>query len=439
MAINIPIISSLDPKGFERTKREFKQLEGVSAKSAYAIKKAAIPAAAALGAIAAGAVSAAKAALADADAQQRLAGQLQRSVKATDAQIAANEEWIATQGKLLGYTDDELRPSIASLSRVTGSLTKAQQAATLAMDISAAKGVELGTVTKALEKAYGGNYKAIGLIAPELRTMIKEGASLKEIMTQLGNTFGGAAAEQANTAQGKFKRLAISLDETKESIGEGLLPIVEAALPMLQKFADWAAANPETFKIVAAAIAAVAVAIMAVNTAMALNPFSAIAAGVALLVVGLTVAYKKFEGFRKVVNTVANFVLGYFETIINGWIMVINGIIKGYNKIPGLGDIGLLESVTLPRIRSGGPGFDTEGMSGSRIVAMAAGGIVTAPQMALIGEAGPEAVIPLDRMSEFAPRGGVNIHITTGVGDPVAIGREVSKVLSQYDRRNGGR
>jgi len=439
MAINIPIISSLDPKGFERTKREFQQLEGVSAKSAYAIKKAAIPAAAALGAVAASAVSAAKAALADAEAQQRLAGQLQRTLKLTDAQIAANEEWIATQGQLLGYTDDELRPAIAALARVTGSLTKAQQAATLAMDISAAKGVELSTVTKALEKAYGGNLTALGRIAPELRQMIKDGASTEEVMKRLGNTFGGAAAEQANTAQGKFKRLAISLDETKESIGEGLLPIIEAALPILQKFGDWAANNPETFRIVAAAIAAVAVSIMAVNAAMALNPFTAIAAGIALLVVGLTVAYKKFEGFRKVVNTVANFVLAYFEMIINGWIMVINGIIRGYNLIPTLPDIQTLSSVTLPRIRSGGPGFDTEGMSASRVVAMATGGIVTAPQMALIGEAGPEAVIPLDRMSEFAPRGGINIHVNTGVGDPVAIGREVSNVLRQYDRRNGGR
>jgi len=436
VAINIPIISSLDPKGFERTKREFKSLEGVSAKSAYAIKKAAVPATAALGALAAGAVAAAKAAVDDAAAQQRLAGQLERTVNATDAQIAANEEWIATQGKLLGVTDDELRPAIAALTRVTGSISKAQKAAALAMDISAAKGTDLATTTKALERAYAGNFKALTMIAPELKTMIKDGATTQEVMAKLSNTFGGAAAEQANTAQGKFKRLAVSLDETKESIGEGLLPIVEAALPVLQKFADWASENPETFKLVAAAIAAVAVSIMAVNAAMALNPFTAIAAGIALLVVGLTAAYQKFEGFRKVVNTVANFVLGYFETIINGWIMVINGIIRGYNLIPGLPDIGTLGNVTLPRIRSGGP--DTEGLSASRVTAMATGGVVTAPTLALIGEAGPEAVVPLDRY-DMPNRGGVNIHITTGVGDPVAIGREVSNALRAYDRRNGGR
>lgn len=39
MAINIPIISSLDSKGFDKAIAEFKSLEGASAKTAFALKK----------------------------------------------------------------------------------------------------------------------------------------------------------------------------------------------------------------------------------------------------------------------------------------------------------------------------------------------------------------------------------------------------------------
>jgi hypothetical protein len=173
--LSIPIVSSFDNKGIRSAVREFKQLETVGQKAQFALKKAAIPAAAAFTAVAAGLFDATKAAMADDAAQKALARQIRRSTKATDAQIAANEDWIKTQGQLLGVTDDELRPALAGLARVTGSVTKAQKATRLAMDIAAAKGVSLNTVTKALEKAYGGNYKALGLLAPELRGMIKEG------------------------------------------------------------------------------------------------------------------------------------------------------------------------------------------------------------------------------------------------------------------------
>jgi hypothetical protein len=72
---------------------------------------------------------------------------------------------------------------------------------------------------------------------------------------------------------------------------------------------------------------------------------------------------------------------------------------------------------------------------------MAEGGIVTSPTLALIGEGGEsEAVIPLSKLAQMGYGGsGVNITVQTGVGDPVAIGREVAKVMDAYSRRSGTR
>jgi hypothetical protein len=63
---------------------------------------------------------------------------------------------------------------------------------------------------------------------------------------------------------------------------------------------------------------------------------------------------------------------------------------------------------------------------------LAAGGIVTGPTLAMIGEAGPEAVIPLDRMSQMGG-GGTTVNINVNGGDPNA----VVQALRTYMRQNG--
>ena len=240
MTIAIPIITEFNGKGISSAIKEFKNLETNGEKAQFAIQKAALPAAAALAGLTAALGSAVKGAIEDAAAQDKLAEQIRRTTGATDEQISANENWISTQGKLLGVTDDELRPALGGLVRATGDITKAQQLASAAMDISSAKGLSLETVTKSLEKAYGGNFTALAKLSPELRQMIKDGASLDEVMEAMSKTFGGAASDAAETTAGKFKRMKVALDETKESIGAALMPAVEAILPLLQSFATWA-------------------------------------------------------------------------------------------------------------------------------------------------------------------------------------------------------
>ena len=68
---------------------------------------------------------------------------------------------------------------------------------------------------------------------------------------------------------------------------------------------------------------------------------------------------------------------------------------------------------------------------------MANGGIVTGPTLAMIGEAGPEAVIPLSRGAQYgvgpAGSGGPVVNITVTSADP----QEVVKALQRYTRNFG--
>lgn len=94
---------------------------------------------------------------------------------------------------------------------------------------------------------------------------------------------------------------------------------------------------------------------------------------------------------------------------------------------------------TLGKIHFQIPGW-VPGLGGKewKMPQLARGGIVTRPTMALIGEAGPEAVVPLHGSRGLG--GNVyNINVSTGIGDPFTIGQTVVKALQDYERVAGPR
>ena len=348
--ISIPIISDFDARGIKRAQKEFAQLETVGQKAQFAIKKAAVPAAAALGAVVAVIGDSVKAAIEDEAAQASLARQIKASSGATDSQVASVEKYISSLAKSAAISDDEARPAFQKLIVATKDVTKATDLMNLATDVAAATGKPLVDVTDALAKAYAGNMKGLNSLSPEIKGMIKDGASLAEVQEVLTKNFGGAGEAAANTAAGGMKKLGIAFGETKESIGQAFLPIMEKLLPVVQKFADWAEKNPELLAAVIAGMGILAVSILAVNAAMMLNPAVAITAGIIALGAAIVVAYKKFEGFRTIVRVVVNAIAGYIEGMVNGFIKAINLVIYGINLVKPGKDIDPLGEIKLGRI-----------------------------------------------------------------------------------------
>jgi hypothetical protein len=464
MALSIPIVSEFDGKGIDKAIKEFKQLETVGEKAQFAIRKAAVPAAAAITAVAGALGLAAKAAAEDEQQQAILANTMQNVVGATDATVAATEDMISAMSRATGTADSELRPAFAALLVGTKNVGDATSALTLAQDISAATGNDLATISDALAKAYAGNMKGLQALSPEMKGMIKDGASLDTVMLALNDNFGGAAAKSANTAAGQFKILKNSLAETQESIGAGLLPVLQKVLPYLQSMADWAQKNPKAFLFIAGTISAIATAILAVNFAMAANPFTLIALGIAALITGLAVAYTKFEGFRNVVNFVLNSLIAGFELFANSFIGAINLIIRGMNLINPFTDIDPLSTINLGRIGGGGGatsgGQAREGGTGSITPALPS---MPSLPPTLIGGGGGSgsraggggggggiggggdlvtiqgALTTSGNAERIAARssGGVTINVTGGMSTSAEIGQSVLNSLLAYQRTNG--
>jgi len=168
-----------------------------------------------------------KAAIEDEKAQLSLAQTLRNTVKATDAQIKATENYIDATARATGVADDQLRPSLDRLVRSTGDLTKAQKLQQLALDISAGTGKDLATITEGLGKAYDGNLGALKRLGVSLDDSIIKSKDFDAATKALSETFAGQADIAANSFAGRMSRIKISIDEAKETLGFALLPVLE--------------------------------------------------------------------------------------------------------------------------------------------------------------------------------------------------------------------
>ena len=274
-----------------------------------------------------------KAALADEQSQVRLASALENATGATKAQIAATEDSIDKMARATGVADDSLRPALARLALSTNSTSKAQELLALALDISTQTGKPLEGVANALGKAYDGNTAALGKLGVGLSSAELKAMSFTEVQTKLSDLFGGAAAKNAETFQGRVDRLKIAFDEGVEAIGYQLLPIIEKLIaiivdkvvPNFQRFIklfdplkEAIDRNKDSFQALGNFIVDYIVPVFTVALAGAISFVAKVAGGVVDIVGGI---------------------INVIRTLVSGAIDGINAMIKAYNSVPLLPNI----------------------------------------------------------------------------------------------------
>jgi hypothetical protein len=316
------------------------------------------------------AIDGVKSAIEDEQAQLRLASALKTATGATDAQIKATEEYISKTQLATGVADNDLRNAFQRLSVTTKDVNASQRLLNLALDVSKGTGKDLGTITEALSKAYEGQDTrlarlGIGLSAADLKAM-----DFTETQKALSNLYGGAAAKNAETFQGRIDRLKQAFEETKETIGNALLPILETLLkyittfiiPLFDKMRD-AFAGENGFggsmSQVISIIRSVAIPVFdAMKVAFdqikktvdenreGLQDFIDIAKALApifgtVLVEGIKIAVAQISILIDVLGRVASII----KDILNGVINQINLVIRGINLINPGQDIGYISNI----------------------------------------------------------------------------------------------
>jgi hypothetical protein len=256
------------------------------------------------------AVDGVRAAIEDEQAQLRLANALRQATGATDAQIAATEDMILKTSLATGVADDKLRPAMQRLAVSTKSTEEAQKLLTLALDISAASGKDLETVANALGRAQDGNQASLGRLGLGLSKAELATLSFTEVQAKLAELYGGAAATNAETFQGKIDRLKVGFDEAKESLGTALLPAVEQFITFLN------------------------------DTGIpTLNAFIAGLTGDEGLSAGLAETQRGAESFGKAIGAVSSIISGFITFLREAIGLVVslaNELIRVVNIIPGV-------------------------------------------------------------------------------------------------------
>ena len=210
--------------GFGKSVAKFGEL----AKAAFA----AAAAAAAAYAVKLG-VDGVKAAIEDEQAQSRLAQTLQKAAGATAEQVAQTEKFISQMQIATGVSDTTLRAAMGRLTLSTNDVTKSQELLSLALDISKGTGKSVESVANALGKAYDGQTTALGKLGVGLSTAELKGKSFNDVQQRLSDLFGGAAAKNAETFQGKIDIMKQRFGEFQESVGQKVIPILMNLFDMI--------------------------------------------------------------------------------------------------------------------------------------------------------------------------------------------------------------
>jgi phage-related minor tail protein len=478
MALSIPIISEFNGKGIDKAIKEFKQLEGAGKKAQFALKKAALPAIAALGALGLAAKGAIAAGEAAATANARIA-QINESMglfgdttdnvnkrlidyaNATARATGVDQNSIkATQAKLLTFKE-----LAQSADKVGGAFDRATKAA---IDMAAAGFGDAEANAVQLGKALNDPIKGITALAKsgvtftaqekeKIKTLVESNKTLEAqqlILAAIETQVGGTAEATANDSD----KMKVAFSQVSESIGIILLPMFQKLSAILVQVADFAVENSKVMVILGGVVGGLAVAILAANAAMkvyqatlivvkaaqfalnlvmAANPITLVVLALAALVAAFVLAYKNSETFRNGVNALfdgikkgvtasVDFIKGYLNVVMNFYKSIFNGIASLWNN--SIGQLSFSVPDWVPGL--GGKGFDVP-----NIPMLADGGIVRSPTLALIGEKGPEAVVPLNRAGGFG--GGYTINITGGLATSADIGRAVVNSIKAMNRVDG--
>jgi hypothetical protein len=172
-----------------------------------------------------------KAAAMDAKSTELLNKQMANSWKATQKTKDEMGLYVDQISNMTGILDDNLRPALASIVRVTKGPTKAMKAFNQVLDISAGTGKDVNTVAKAYSKYLAGNEGALAKLVPGLK---EAGNGAEFLKTQ----FGGMA--ELAGQKDPFARINAVMDNFKEKLGAAFLPVAN-------DIADWLA-SPEAQK-----------------------------------------------------------------------------------------------------------------------------------------------------------------------------------------------
>lgn len=344
--------------------------------------------------------------------------------------VFGDEETISAQALLAAYKLNveqisQLTPLVQDLATMTARSTGGQ------MDLEgAAKLVGLALDGQA------GRLRQAGIVLTDFQTKaLDEATSSSEkfaiMLDVVKQNAGGLSESVGGTASASLIKLQNVVDDLWEEIGSKLIPIlvplIEKIGEVVSKVIDWTQVHPELTKVILTVVATMGglmailgpfllilpgivtavgafitifgiaqTAIVAFNIALMTTPIGWIIAGIGALIAITVLLVKNWDTIKQTTVEVWNMIKNTLGTVLE-YIgdkidIVINKTKNLINKIKEITG-GTISKVT---------GVAENVFSGVKnFLGFATGGVVTKPTIGMIGEDGPEAVIPLSKIGSI--------------------------------------
>lgn len=300
----------------------------------------------------------------------------------------------------MGFDGETAAVAIARLFQATGNAELSFRAFQAAMDLARYKGISLEEATQALILAFQGG----GRMLKQLGIEIDDHASKETILAAVMKATAGQAQAYSQTLNGVAETMKVYTGEVKKAIAQPFAELIKSIVFQLKDWIDaqgGVMATLDKFRwlvvVTGSVLSGVFVGGLIAATAAALGlagPIGVITAAVMALIGAGSALYAawatNFLGIRDVVVNAVNNMLHPIESLkraVKSMASDVWGDLKSAGGIIG----SALGSV-------------------KNFFGFAEGGIVTRPTLGLVGEAGPEAIIPLSKLGG-AGIGGINIYL----------------------------
>lgn len=430
------------------------------------------------------------------EGQKRLEDAFARFPALADTNQKALQKLNTTLQKKTKYDDDNIASGQAVLAQFKVTGTQLTEITPLLLDYASRTGKDIPAAAQDVGKALLGNAKALKNIGIKYTATGDTAKDFTNITALLRTQVGGFATREGQTAAGQAAILKNQFGEVEETVGSQLVPALMkllsgllAVIRVVQNYATYivpliagiglltggiyaliVAQRISTFltkqqteetilytvwtKVAAAASKIWAAAQWLLNAALTANPIGLVVVAIALLVAGIIIAYKHSATFRAIVQGAFNGVKVAGQAM---WVVLkaaFRGIVAAgqwmwkvlkpiFEALAAAFDAARAAASFVSNLAgSGGPSLHSLPQSPANRAGLrghAAGGIFTRPTFGLIGEAGPEAVVPLSAGRGQGGFGGgtTNNFYINGALDPVGVGKQIESVMQKLNQRTG--
>jgi hypothetical protein len=163
-----------------------------------------------------------------------------------DAKVAV-DEFAGSIMKTTRFSDEQARQALNDMFLYTQDYTKAQQGATMAMDLATRKNMDLSSATRFVGMGMTGNVEILGKMLSEFRHLsetLGDNATMSQksayFMAEFQKKFGGTTQADISTYSGKVDQMKNSWSDLKKVIGNDFLPVLKETFDWLTKiFRSW--------------------------------------------------------------------------------------------------------------------------------------------------------------------------------------------------------